>query len=276
MYKALSPGAVGVKTSSLQDAIDKASRHGFGGVEFNPAEVAALGPESARAMYDATCLEPAGWGLPVDWRTTEEKWREGLAALPDLAKAAAAIGGTRCMTWVMPCSDERAFAENRAFHVERFKPIAEILGEHGCSLGLEFIGPKTLRATQKHEFIHTLGGMLDLGEDIGPNVGVLLDTYHWYTSGGTVEDIEAMLPAQVVYVHVNDAPAGVKVDEQLDGVRCLPAETGVIDIQGFLAALRTIGYNGPVTPEPFKKELNDLPDDEARLAAVAESMAKIL
>ena len=67
----------------------------------------------------------------------------------------------------------------------------------------------------------------------------------------------------IVYVHVNDAPEGVPVEAQLDLVRRMPGATGVIDIAGFLQALREIGYDGPVTPEPFEKSLNALPADEA-------------
>ena len=65
------------------------------------------------------------------------------------------------------------------------------------------------------------------------------------------------------------------VDEQVDNVRALPGETGVIDIAGFLQALRTIGYDGPVVPEPFKKELNDLPSDDDRLEVVGSAMTAI-
>ena len=99
--------------------------------------------------------------------------------------------------------------------------------------------------------------MLALGREIGPNVGLLLDCWHWYTSHGTLDDLKRLTAEQVVYVHVNDAPAGIPVDEQQDMVRALPGETGVIDIVGFLQTLRAIGYDGPVTPEPFKKELNE-------------------
>ena len=55
----------------------------------------------------------------------------------------------------------------------------------------------------------------------------------------------------------------------------MPGETGVIDIGGFLGALQSIGYDGPITPEPFKQELSDLPSDDARLEAVRRSMDKI-
>src|SRR5262249_20132695 len=147
---------------------------------------------------------------------------------------------------IMPCSNDRDYEENWRFHVERFTPIARILAEHGCTLGLEFIGPKTLRDSQKYPFVHTLPKMIELGQAIGPNVGLLLDCWHWYTSHGTVEEIRALKPEQVVYVHVNDAPAGVDIDAQVDNVRALPGETGVIDIVGFLQALRHIGYDGSV------------------------------
>ena len=60
--------------------------------------------------------------------------------------------------------------------------------------------------------------------------------------------------------------------EQLDNVRDLPGATGVIDIAGFLRALQSIGYDGPVTPEPFKKELAALPSDEVRLKKVGAAM----
>ena len=174
----------------------------------------------------------------------------------------------------MPCSDTRGYAENYQFHVTRFQPIAAILSDSGVSLGLEFIGPKTLRDTQEYPFIHTLEDMLALGRDIGPNVGLLLDSYHWYTSHGTLDSLKALTPAQVVYVHVNDAPAGVPVDQQLDGVRALPGATGVIDIGGFLKTLQGIGYDGPVTPEPFVN-LSALPSDAARLRTVGAAMADI-
>ncbi|HZT40877.1 MAG TPA: sugar phosphate isomerase/epimerase family protein [Chthonomonadaceae bacterium] len=279
MYKALAPYAIHVRVNNLQESIEAARIGGFQGVEFGPNEIADLidqrGVEAVKQIFSSAGVRPAGWGLPVEWRTSEETWRQGLEKLPRQAKAAAAIGGTRCYTWVMPCSNERDLEENRRFHIERFRPIAQILAENGCSLGLEFIGPKTLRESQKYPFIYKMEDMLAMGREIGPNTGVLLDCWHWYTSHGTLDAIRALRPEQVVYVHVNDAPAGISVDAQIDNMRSLPGETGVIDITGFLQALQAIGYDGPITPEPFKDELKDLPSDEDRLRLVGQAMDKI-
>ncbi len=278
MYKAVSPGAIGVSVATLDDALTAAKTGGFDGVEISPFEIADLIEASdthpVRAKFADAGITPAGFGLPLEWRGAEDAWRAGLNDLPRLAEAAAAVGATRTMTWIMPCSDDRPFEENRDFHVTRFTPVAKILADHGLSLGLEFIGPKTLRETQQFPFIHTMEDMLALGRDIGPNVGLLLDSYHWYTSHGTVEQLRALTPAEVVVVHVNDAPSGVAVDDQLDGVRDLPGATGVIDIAGFLQSLQSIGYDGPVIPEPFVN-LSNLPSDAARLQRVGAAMDDI-
>ncbi len=279
MYKALSPPAIGVRTGNLQQAIAAAQRGGFDGVEFNVREVADLvdaqGVDYVKALFADAGLQAAGWSLPVDWRGPEEQWRVGLDELPRLAHAAAAIGSPRTMTWIMPSSNDRPLEENRQFHIERFTPIARILADNGCRLGLEFIGTKTLRDSQKYPFIYRMEDMLAMGAEIGPNVGLLLDCWHWYTSGGTLADLHVLRPEQVVYVHVNDAPAGIPIDQQIDTVRALPGETGIIDIAGFLQALDAIGYDGPVAPEPFKQELNDLPSDDARLQIVGAAMENI-
>ncbi|GDX40179.1 hypothetical protein LBMAG21_04710 [Armatimonadota bacterium] len=279
MYKCLSPGAINVNVNSVQEAIEAAVIGGFGGVEISPFEIADLidkeGASAVRAMFDAKGIQPAGFGLTVEWRKDEETWKQGLAQLPRAAKAAGAIGAGRAFTWVLSCSDTYPLEENIAFHIERFTPIAQILADNGCDLGLEFLGPKTLRNMLPHPFLYKMFDMLDLGARIGSNVGILLDCWHWHTSEGTIAELEKLRPEQVTYVHVNDAPMGVAMDDYVDNMRGLPGETGVIDIAGFLKTLDSIGYTGPVTPEPFKNELKDLPNNTARLQVVGDAMNKI-
>jgi len=275
MYKAVTLGAIGVKADSLDEALAAAKSVGFTGLDFSIGQVAALGAEAAKQKFDAAGIRAAVFGVPFEWRREEDKWKAGLAELPKLAAAAQAVGCTRCATWIMPASNEMEFDEMFQFHVERFLPIAETLGEHGISLGLEFVGPKTLRSQFKNEFIYSAEGMMELAEKIGTNVGLLLDTYHWYTSHGTLDGLKKLKAENIVYVHLNDAPTGREVDEQMDGDRRLPGSTGVIATTDFMKALDAMGYDGPAACEPFFSGLKEMASDAERLAAVKASVDKV-
>ena len=275
MFRNLSPGAISIRTD-LAGAIDLAQRHGWQGLDLPIGEavrlVAERTPEDVGALFEQARLRLGGWGLPIDWRGDYD--RAALATLEQQAALAQRLGCTRVYTWLLPSSDELPFRENFDRHVARLRPIAEVLAAHGCRLGLEFIGPRTMREGRRYGFIYTAEGMLCLAQAIGPNVGLLVDSYHWYTGLGTLADLRALRADDVVYVHVNDAPEGVAVEAQIDQVRRLPAATGVIDLAGFMGALREVGYDGPVTPEPFEQRLKELaPDDACR--AAHESMLEL-
>ncbi|WP_409344920.1 sugar phosphate isomerase/epimerase family protein [Paenibacillus sp. MBLB4367] len=103
-------------------------------------------------------------------------------------------------------------------------------------------------AAWKNPFIWTMGETLDWIAAIGePNVGLLLDAYHWYTTDGTVEDLLALKPEQIVHVHINDAKP-IPVEDVLDNDRLYPGE-GAIDLASFLKAISQIGYKGVVAQE---------------------------
>ncbi|MBC8134401.1 MAG: sugar phosphate isomerase/epimerase, partial [Fibrella sp.] len=127
-------------------------------------------------------------------------------------------------------------------------------------------------------FVHDLAGMLRLCDALdSPHAGLLLDSFHWHCAGETVADLERLTPARVVVVHVNDAPP-IPREAQVVGERALPGATGVVDIAGFMGALKTIGYAGPVTCEPMASAIAALGasgDDEV-LSQVSVSLDAIL
>ena len=267
MFRSLSPGAIGIR-ASLAEGLELAKAADFQGLDISIGEAAKLVDEKSadyvRKLFDDAGLKMGAWGLPVNWRGDESELKQGLERLRRLAEVGQSLGCTRLSTWIPSFSENKPFEENFEFHVQRFRPIGEVLSEYGCQLGLEFLGPKTIRAGHKYEFIHTLEGMLELCGKIGTgNIGLLLDAWHWYTAHGTLDDLKKLTADQVVHVHINDAPEGVAIDDQIDNVRRLPGETGVIDLVGFLRCLDDIGYEGPVTPEPFSDKVKGLPPREA-------------
>ncbi len=275
MFPNFSPRALGIELS-FDESVKLARRFHYGGIDVSIAELqqiaAQRGISAISEQMASAGLRFGAWSMPVAYAAGEDSWRQALAELPAQAELAASLGADRTSTPVSPISDERAWDENYRFHLERLGPIAESLAAQGIRFGLEWIGPKTLRDGARYSFIHTMEDMLQLAADLGDNVGLLVDIFHLFTSHTDVSAVRGLTNAQVVNVHVNDAVAGRSADEQMDLERALPAETGLTDVAGFLQALDAIGYDGPVTVEPFSQRVRALAPAGAAQAA-ADSLA---
>jgi len=225
-----------------------AAKYGFETVDLlEPYQFAsAYGLDGARALLEKHGLALSSFGLPVEWRTTDEAFRAGLAKLREQAEAASLLGCTACCTYILPSTDLPS-ARFMALAVSRLRLCAQILGAYGIRLGLEYVGPHHLRTRWANPFIWTQQETLELIDALQlPNVGLLLDSYHWYTTELTAQDIASLQAHQIVHVHLNDARSAPA--EALDNDRALPGE-GVIDLPGFLRALAATGYAGAVTQE---------------------------
>ena len=233
---------------SDEQLIRAAAQYGFGAVDVDARGLVARGgADGARELLQQHGVILGAINLNVEWRSDEAKFRDGLARLADDAAAAAALGCTRCCTYILPSTDLPS-AHFMALTTRRLRTCAQVLGAYGVRLGLEFVGPHHLRTRWANPFIWTLQETLDWIDAIGEsNVGLLFDSYHWYTNGLGLDDIAALRADQLVHVHINDAP-DVPVHEALDNGRLYPGE-GVIDLPGFLRALRAIGYNGVIAQE---------------------------
>jgi len=276
MFKNLNCGALGQK-ATFEETVRLAAEYGFPGVDPDLGYAREKGAAAVKELLAKHRLKLGGFGLGVKWRPndSDRDYADSLERFVQDCRLAAELGLTRCMTWVMPCSDTLPYHAHFELFVARMRPVAQILKGFGQYLGLEFIGPRTLRAGKKHGFIYTMDGMRATAAAIGTgNVGFLLDSFHWYTAQATVNDLEVLDAKEVVYVHLNDARPGIPPTEQIDGKRELPG-TGVIDLKGFLGALRKIGYDGPLTVEPFNQAVREMTVVEA-VKATSTALDKVL
>ena len=275
MRIALLPGSIGVTVRSQRELIDLAHRHGFEAVEPRAAELAeapAGEVDALRGELSAKSLTWAATSLSVDFRKDDATFRQGLAALPRLAAGLRRAGADRIGTWIPPSHDELTYRANFDLHATRLREVARILSDHGIRLGLEYVGTQLNLVAKRYPFVHTMAETRELIAAIGTgNVGLVLDTWHWWTAGDTEAEIRALRASDVVSVDLNDAPAGIPKPQQKDGERELPVATGVIDARTFLKALHATGFDGPVRCEPFNQKLNAL-DNEPACAAVGRSM----
>ncbi len=269
-------GSIGVRADQ-RAAIRLAHENGFESVTPNPNFLADLSDESRPQLLQELNDRKLVWGaagLPVDFRRDEKTFADGVKRLPRLAAGLQRAGVTRVGTWLSPAHAELTYMANFRQHAKRLRICAAILADHGLRFGLEYVGPKTLWAAKRHSFVHSMAETKELIAEIGlDNVGFVLDSWHWYTAHETADDLRTLQNRDVVACDLNDAPAGIPVDQQIDNHRELPSDTGVINLQEFLGVLLEIGYDGPVRAEPFNRTLNEM-DDQAAVAATAKAMRK--
>jgi sugar phosphate isomerase/epimerase len=265
-YAILSLGRLGFDASFTQ-SLELAVKHGFEGLDPDPNYFASLGDDGLKRLLDdlqAKNLKFGAAGLPVNFRSDEATFNEGLKKLPATADILQRAGIWRVSTWVLPCSNELTYLQNFRQHAERLRQCARILGDHGQKLGLEYVAPRTLWRSQRHPFVHTLSEMKELEVAIGTdNLGIQLDSWHWFNAEEKAKDLLTLRGSDVLTVDLNDAPRGLTLDQYQDDHRELPAATGVIPVAEFLGALVQIGYDGPIQAEPFNAALRALPLDEA-------------
>ena len=276
MKISLSPGAVGVKADQRQ-AIEYAAKYGFQAVEPQAAFLATLGSGEIDEIAGLLKEKKLVWGcanMSVDFRKDGVTFRKDFTQLPKQAAAMQRAGVTRAGTYIAPGSDSLTFLENLRQHTERLSECALALGDQNLRLGLEYVAPKTLWSSRKHPFVHTMAEMKELIAAIHKtNVGIVLDSWHWYTAGETVLDLKTLKNKDIVSIDLNDAPSNIPVDQQVDSRRELPCVTGIIDLAGFLNGLQELDYDGPVRCEPFNSTIRAMATEQA-LPVVISAMNK--
>ncbi len=262
----------------MPEALGHAQRHGFDSITADSGWLAGLSESDLKRFLDEMKAKGVVWGnsgLTVDFRKTDDDFHTGMKTLPARAAALQRAGVTRVSTWITPSSDTMTFLENLKQHGRRLREVAAVLGDHGCSLGLEYVGPRTSWSTRRFVFVHNMREMRELIAEINkPNAGFLIDSWHWFTAQETVADLMTLKPRDIISVDLNDAPAGIAVEQQKDNTRELPCATGVIPVGEFLNALNKLGCDAPVRCEPFNAPLRAMaPDDALKTTAAAMKKA---
>ena len=124
--------------------------------------------------------------------------------------------------------------------------LAGIAAERGVSLAFEFLG-------QPDCSVQTLELADEIVSTVGlPNVGLVIDSFHFYAGGSSVESIEALNQERLFIFHINDAEDLPR--EQLEDRHRLLPGLGILPLKQIGAALRRIGYDRVASVEIFRPE----------------------
>ena len=244
-----------------------AARVGYGGVDWGLGPAKAAGLDVTRALFAELNIKPTIVNLPLQgpFAGDDATFRPKLTQLAGDAAFTAGIGCQRMLMVLSPTGPSPK-DEYRKIVRDRLAAIAEVLLRSNIRLGMEFLGVQSFRMGRAggpppNPFIWTLAETVELAKDSGPNIGVILDAWHWHHAGSTIADILAAGRSRIVHVHVSDAkqqPPG----EVTDRGRLMPGE-GIIDLVAFFQALQKIGYVDGVSPEPLGRIPAGMPPEDA-------------
>jgi sugar phosphate isomerase/epimerase len=192
-----------------------------------------------------------GLGIPVmevifDW-TSDDRDAVAAASLPVL-DAAALVGSRSVIATTL-----EHHLPSMAVAVRGMRHLCDLAAERGLQISFEIL---------PFSAVATIPGAIRLLDAVGAeNLGLVLDTWHWFRAPGG-PDLAAIRELAARRVHVlqlNDAPAEPEIDliSECMSRRLLPGD-GAIDIVGLLDVVADLGAAPVLVPEVFSASLAEL------------------
>jgi 2-keto-myo-inositol isomerase len=140
--------------------------------------------------------------------------------------------------------------------------LADIAEKYNVGLAFEFLG-------QTDCSVQTLDLDKKIIEKVNrANVGLVIDTFHFYAGNSSFEAIETLNPEKLFIFHINDAEDLPK--ERLTDAHRLYPGLGILPIKEIKERFDKIGYDRMVSIEIFRPEYwNADPFEVAKLAKAA-------
>lgn len=228
--------------ATLETDVQAAKAAGFDYLEIWKAK---LGHGSIRDLFKDSGVRPLSINSIEHITFRDERAYEGIKQeCRELSRIAAEI---ECPYIVvvpgrLPSGNVDVVAES----VPVLAELSDIAAEHGVALGFEFLGQPDCSVPT-----------LDLAEEIvretaRDNVGLVIDSFHFYAGGSKLQMIEKLDPKLIYIFHINDAENLPRAELE-DRHRLLPG-LGILPLREMMAAFRKIGYDGVASVEIFRPE----------------------
>jgi 2-keto-myo-inositol isomerase len=149
--------------------------------------------------------------------------------------------------------------------VRVLRELSALARPHGVRLAYEFLGFADCT-------VNSLAQCASIVEKVArPNVGLVLDTFHFFAGGSRLASIREVNPERIFIVHVNDVERAPR-RKMHDALRLFPGR-GILPLGSILRALKAIGYMGGFSVEIFRPQYWNRPPlqvaREARGTALA-------
>jgi 2-keto-myo-inositol isomerase len=180
-------------------------------------------------------------------------------------RVAQAIGAETVIVVPSPRPKGVSLAAIERESVRVLRQLSAVARPYGVRLAYEFLGFADCT-------VNTLAQCAAIVEKVArPNVGLVLDTFHFFAGGSSLASIRQVNPEKIFIVHINDVERAPR-RKMHDALRLYPGK-GILPLAGILRALKAVGYAGGFSVEIFRPQYWNRPPlqvaREARKSAVA-------
>jgi 2-keto-myo-inositol isomerase len=256
-------GATTMK-AMLPEDIAAAQAAGFKALEIWAAKMDAYlqdhSVEALKALFDEASVQPVSINSIefITFRPPKE-YKAIKARCRVLCELAQALGCDKIVVVPSPTPEGVAWDEIRDESVRVLRELSEVAYSYGVKLAFEFLGFGWCS-------VRTLAQCWEIVQETQRgNVGLVIDTCHFYAGGSDLSSIRQIEPNKILIFHINDVEDRPRETIE-DAHRLLPGE-GVIPLDDILIRLKHIGFDGLCSVELFRPEYWER--DPAELAAAA-------
>ncbi|MCX8082364.1 MAG: sugar phosphate isomerase/epimerase [bacterium] len=130
--------------------------------------------------------------------------------------------------------------------IPNIQKAGDIAERYGVALAIEFIAGA--------RFLGSLSTAIEIVKKVDKkNVGILFDTFHFYSGISKFEDMDGLTKENLFFVHINDV-MGKPREVLTDGDRVFPGD-GVLPLKKIIKKIIETGYTGYYSLELFNKAL---------------------
>jgi 2-keto-myo-inositol isomerase len=161
-----------------------------------------------------------------------------------LAELAQQIGCSTIVVVPSPLPAGLSWPQVRNETVSVLRALADTARPYGIQIGFEFLAPADCS-------VRTLAQGWELVQAAQrKNLGLILDSYHFWVGGSSWESLEAVPVERLLLVHINDVE-DLPHDQLTDAHRLLPGE-GILPLDRILTCLHERGYDGGYSLEVMR------------------------
>lgn len=291
MFKNLVGEGLGV-SGRQNEMIELALTFGYRGLDIDMNDMVGRAVEISQQfacqylLAAEKSLQIGCFELPIDFRADDEKFKASLPRLDVMIQICTQLNATRAYISI-PASSSVPFQENFERYRLRIGQVADLVAGCGLRIGLAFNGTAEAAKRYENKFITSADELLTLIKMVGKsNVGLMLDSWHWYLGGGTIAALERMSGDQIVAARFADFPSDLtpenaksksrqllKVDDNSFTVQVLRV-LNQINYEGPLAACPGSSQFGGMTRERIVQTLSENLNDVLPIAGIAKAVTR--